>query len=90
LKDEVDSLSFRASTAEDTQKQAPVIEPNMLTYGKGARIKVGDMPRRGVGEVVIIGVTPTTSTGMIVYALEDVHVGDAVELDEQTTQAQLQ
>jgi hypothetical protein len=36
-----------------------------------------------VGELVILGVTPTTSTGMIVFALEDVHPGDGVELDEQ-------
>ena len=90
LKDPVDSLSFRASTAEDTQKTPPVVEPNMLTYSRGEKIRVEDMPRRGVGEIVVIGVTPTTATGMIVYALEDVHVGDAVELDEQTTQAQLQ
>jgi hypothetical protein len=90
LKDPVDSLSFRASTAEDTQKAPPVVEPNVLTYSRGEKIRVEDMPRRGVGEIVVIGVTPTTATGMIVYALEDVHVGDAVELDEQTTQAQLQ
>src|SRR5215472_17148821 len=90
LKDPVDSLSFRASTTEDSQKYSPVVEPNMLSYGHGENIHVEDMPRRGVGEIVIIGVTPTTATGMLVYALEDVHVGDAVELDEQTTQAQLQ
>jgi len=36
-----------------------------------------------VGEVVILSTTPTTSTGMIVFALEDVHVGDGVELDPQ-------
>jgi hypothetical protein len=36
-----------------------------------------------VGEVVVIGVTPTTSTGMITFALEDVHTGDGVELVSQ-------
>jgi hypothetical protein len=35
-----------------------------------------------VGEIVVIGVTPTTATGMIVFALEDVHAGDGVEMDE--------
>ena len=30
-----------------------------------------------------LSTTSTTATGMIVFALEDVHVGDAVELDEQ-------
>ena len=35
-----------------------------------------DMPRRAVGEIVVINTTPTTATGMIVFSLEDVHVGD--------------
>jgi hypothetical protein len=53
-----------------------------MTKTRGPNIRVSDMPRRAVAEVVIIGVTPTTSTGMIVFSLEDVHVGDGVELDE--------
>src|SRR5215470_3963955 len=83
LADPVDSLSFAASTAEDTQRRPPSIEGNWMTKTKGPNIHVRDLPRRAVGEVVIIGVTPTTATGMIVFALEDVHVGDGVELDEQ-------
>jgi hypothetical protein len=83
LRDPVDSLSFKASTAEDTQKRPPSIEGNFATKTKGPNIHVGDLPRRAVGELVIIGVTPTTSTGMIVFADEDVHVGDNIELDEQ-------
>lgn len=83
LADPVDSLSFRASTAEDTQRRPPSIEGNFMTKTKGPNIRVADLPRRAVGEVVIIGVTPTTATGMIVFALEDVHVGDGVELDDQ-------
>lgn len=85
LKDPVDSLSFRASTTEDTQKRPPRVEPSLMnmSYGKGPQIHVRDLPRRAVGEVVVIGVTPTTATGMIVFALEDVHVGDGVELDDQ-------
>jgi hypothetical protein len=83
LKDPVDSLSFKASAAEDTQKQPPSIEPKFLTRTKGPAIHVGDFPRRGLGEIVIISTTPTTATGMLVFALEDVHVGDGVELEEQ-------
>lgn len=83
LADPVDSLSFRASTAEDTQRRPPSIEGSWMTKTKGPNIRVGDLPRRAVGEIVIIGVTPTTATGMIVFSLEDVHVGDAVELDDQ-------
>jgi hypothetical protein len=85
LNDPVDSLSFRASMTEDTQKKQPRVEPSLMnmSYGKGPVIHVRDLPQRAVGEVVVIGVTPTAATGMIVFALEDVHVGDGVELDEQ-------
>jgi hypothetical protein len=84
LKDPVDSLSFKASATEDSQRRPAVIEPTMLDrYTRGPRVRVEDLPRRAVGEIVILSVTPTTSTGMIVYALEDVHSGDHVELDEQ-------
>ncbi len=63
----------------------------MWINSKGPTIHVADLPRRAVGEIVVIGVTPTTATGMIVFALEDVHVGDDVELDDQQQQqAQLQ
>src|SRR6185369_4286477 len=78
LNDPVDSLSFKASTAEDTQKRPPAIEPNMLTRTKGPAIHVGDLPRRAVGEIVVLTVTPTTATGMVVYAPEDIHAGDGV------------
>ena len=83
LNDPVDSLSLRATFMEDTQKRPPTIEPRKFERGKGPQIHVADMPRRAVGEIVILTVTPTTSTGMIVYAPEDVHAGDNVELDEQ-------
>jgi hypothetical protein len=84
LRDPVDSLSFKAAISEDTQKKQPSVDPHMFTKGNGPVIHVADLPRRAVGEIVIIGVTPTTATGMIVFALEDVHAGDGVELDEQT------
>jgi hypothetical protein len=61
----------------------PSFEAKTFTRTKGPNIHVADLPRRAVGEVVILTVTPTTSTGMIVFAAEDVHAGDAVELDEQ-------
>ena len=81
LADPVDSLSFKAAIAEDTQKKTPSVDPAMFTKGNGPVIHVRDLPRRAVGEIVIIGVTNTTATGMIVFALEDVHAGDNVEVD---------
>jgi len=82
LKDPVDSLSFKAALAEDTQKKTPSVDPKRFTKSNGPIIHVGDFPRRAVGEIVIIGVTPTTATGMVVFSLEDVHAGDTVEKDE--------
>jgi hypothetical protein len=88
LKDPVDSLSFKAQTSEDTQMRPPTYEGNLFTSNyisrmKGPNIHVADLPRRGVGEVVVLSVTPTTSSAMVVFALEDVYAGDTVELDEQ-------
>jgi hypothetical protein len=83
LHDPVDSLSFKASTNEDTQKKQAVIDPNFLTKTGGPVIHVADLPRRAVGEVVIISTTPTTATAMVVFAMESVHLGDRVELDQQ-------
>jgi len=83
LHDPVDSLSFDARTSEDTQMRPPTFEANRFTRTKGPNIHVGDLPRRAVGEVVVLNVTPTSSSAMVVFALEDVHAGDTVELDEQ-------
>jgi hypothetical protein len=82
LHDPVDSLSFKASTNEDTQAKQAVIDPNFLTKTGGPVIHVRDLPRRAVGEVVVISTTATTSTGMVVFAMESVHLGDGVELDQ--------
>lgn len=82
-RDAVDSLSFKASSYEMTQDEPPMINPGKLDRGHGPVIQTDEMPRRGVGEIVILGTTPTTATGMIVFSLEPVHVGDTVELDQQ-------
>jgi hypothetical protein len=82
LNDPVDSLSFKAAIAEDTQRKTPSVDPAMFTKGNGPVIHVRDLPRRAVGEIVIISVTNTTATGMIVFSMEDVHSGDDVELDQ--------
>ena len=82
LNDPVDSLSFRAALAEDTQKKMPSFDPQLFEKADGPVIHVRDLPRRAVGEIVIIGVTNTTATGMVVFSMEDVHAGDGVELDQ--------
>jgi len=83
LHNPVDSLSFKASTAEDTQAKPPSIEQTAFNRTSGPNIRVAIFPRRAVGEILVIETTPTTSTGMIVFAMEDMHLGDGVEMDPQ-------
>jgi len=83
LRDAVDSLSFKAQISEDTQLHSPTFEANSFTKGKGPNIHVEDLPRRAVGEIVVLSTTPTSSSAMVVFALEDVYAGDMVELDPQ-------
>lgn len=67
---EVDSLSFKASDAEDTQK-------NAHTFPNG---RLGELPRQALGEAVVLSVHPHSSTIMFTTSINDVNVGDHVEL----------
>jgi outer membrane protein OmpA-like peptidoglycan-associated protein len=47
------------------------------------RIKISDLrtlPRRSLGELVITDVTPRSSTGVVTFALEEMFIGDGVEM----------
>jgi hypothetical protein len=81
--DAVDSLSFIAKTQDPTQTKGLTLNPSFLDRTSGPIARTSDMPRRAVGEILIIGVNPGTATGMIVFAMEPVHLGDRVELDRQ-------
>jgi hypothetical protein len=75
LMDDVDRLSYMPPASEDTQVR---------------RVKVGkreteNLPRRTVAEAVILMANPGSSTAMITYAVEDVLVGDQVELEPAAT-----
>jgi hypothetical protein len=83
MENKADAISYKASTFDMNQQDPPTLNPTMLDRGHGPVINTAEMPRRGVGEIVVIGTTPTTATGMIVVSLEPVHVGDTVELDQQ-------
>lgn len=83
MQDPVDSLSFKSPALEPTQARQPSMDAGWMYRTNGPEIHIADMPRKAVGEIVIISTTPTTATGMIVFSLEPVHVGDRVELDQQ-------
>ena len=67
--DEVGALSYRVQQSEETQKSLTTI----------SREKYAELPRRALARMIVINVTPTSSTAMITFALESVEVGDAVE-----------
>jgi hypothetical protein len=69
--EEVEELSYRVRQSEETQKsRTPTTKENYAEF-----------PRRALAEMIVLNVTPTSSTAMITYALESVSVGDAVELE---------
>jgi len=76
--DAVGALSYKVPQSEETQKAKTAI-----TRGKYA-----ELPRRTLAEMIVLNVTPTSSTAMITFALESVEVGDAVELEAGVTTQQ--
>lgn len=71
--DPVDGLSTLATNMEETQMKPP----------KLPKEKLGELPRRTLGDMIVLTVHPRSATAMIITALEDIHVGDGVEvLDE--------
>jgi hypothetical protein len=67
----IDGLAYKVSQSEETQKYNSATSP--ATYAQ--------LPKRALGEMIVINVTPTSSTAMITYAVEAVTVGDTVELE---------
>jgi hypothetical protein len=88
LRDEVEALSYKTTMMEDSQKNPAQfrtgglsLDPEFFDMGKGPKIKVADLPRRIVGEVVVLNVTGSSATAMITVAFEDIHAGDGVEAE---------
>lgn len=63
-------LSTKATEMEETQKKPP----------KLSRGEIGEFPRRTIGDMIVLTVHRRSATAMILTALEDVRVGDSVEL----------
>jgi outer membrane protein OmpA-like peptidoglycan-associated protein len=67
----VEAVSYKQQQSEDTMKVQPRVANH--TYG--------ELPRRAVGEMIVLSVTPTSATAMITRAVEHIDVGDGVELE---------
>ena len=70
--DEVDYLSFKASYYDD----------NQIPAGRFPASRLREFPRMSLGEMIVLSVTPTSSTAMITLSLQDILMGDGVELEE--------
>jgi hypothetical protein len=71
--DDVDPEMFNQTFVEETQKRAPRFPNKQIT----------EFPRRVVGEAVVLSTHSGTATAMITFTLEDIHIGDVVELEEE-------
>ena len=63
-------LSRKASEYEDTQ-----VNPQKLPVGD-----LSSLPRRTLGDMIVLQVHAKSATAMVLTALEDIHVGDGVEV----------
>ena len=83
--DPVDALSLKAPSGEDTMKDerksnASSMLKDVPYIGGGDKGNEKRFPYRGVGELIVLSVTPETATAMVTFALEDMQVGDVVEI----------
>jgi len=70
--DEVDAVSWGPRDMIDDSQA----KPKRLRYPG----EINRLPRRSLGELVITQVEAKSATGVVTFALEDIHVGDMVEM----------
>jgi outer membrane protein OmpA-like peptidoglycan-associated protein len=75
VQDPAQSLPFYAPMSDDTQK-----DPSRFNF----RRQAGELPRRSVGELMVISTSGDSSTALTTYAPEEVHLGDGVEMIDAT------
>ena len=74
-KSPIESIGFNAPSYDDTQK-----DPSKFNF----RTQAGELPRRSIGELMVISTGPNSSTALTTYAPEEARVGDGVEMIEAT------
>jgi outer membrane protein OmpA-like peptidoglycan-associated protein len=75
MDDPVESLPFNAPAYDDTQK-----DPSKFNF----RTQANELPRRSVGELMVLNTSTNSATALLTYAPEDVHLGDGVEMIDAT------
>jgi outer membrane protein OmpA-like peptidoglycan-associated protein len=71
-------MSLKASAREDQQYKEPTFTD------------LASLPRRTLGDMMVLSVHKRSATAMVLSALEDIHVGDGVELMDVTDAPELQ
>jgi len=74
-KNPAESLPFHAPASDPTQKDSSKFD---------FRKQSGELPRRSLGELMVISTSPTTSAALTTSMLEDVHLGDGIEMIDAT------
>src|ERR1019366_5690579 len=68
--DPSDRESLNSLSYEDDQLKEPGTNPK----------RFAEIPKRSLGEAVVLTTTATTATAMITYTIEDVQIGDHFEV----------
>ena len=75
LENPAEALPFHANSYDDTQKDAPKMDLKRDITG---------LPRRSVGELMVLNTTSNSATALTTYTPEEVHLGDGVEMIDAT------
>ncbi|HJW98819.1 MAG TPA: OmpA family protein [Terriglobales bacterium] len=70
-----ESLPFAAPSYDPVQKNPARFD---------SRGQLSELPRRSVGELIVLSTTGNTATALTTYVPEDVHLGDRVEMIDAT------
>lgn len=79
--DAADRASYGATLYDATQKNVILTDASPLQSG-GKHIHLADLPERALGELVVVNVTPKSSTAIVAFSLEDIQLGDAAYRDD--------
>jgi len=69
---EVDGISYHGTADVE----------NGIDPGHVSSTHIGELPRISIGELVVLSVTKHTATAMITTSLQDIHLGDVIEIED--------
>jgi outer membrane protein OmpA-like peptidoglycan-associated protein len=82
MRDQSDSLGSKAAVPDIGTYAKPSLVEHTPTSSE-LRKNVADLPRRTLGEMIVLHTTPVSATAMVTRTLEQLQIGDSVELMEE-------